>query len=364
MTELDDLYESYGQSPWLEGVTNEWLNDDTLLDFVSQGVRGAMLTTGGYARALTATQPQHSPEDLDVEERFERLLINDVQRTCDVLSDIYVSGCEDVDNATRRHGDGFATYELSPRLAHDDEAMIAAALKSSDALHRDNAMVSIPATDEGLTAITALLGAGRNVQATSIFSLERYGDVLEAWISGLEEAESNGHDLRRIASVASLDVAAIDVVIDSLLVATDPRRGTAAVSLCAGIYEHYRSFVSAKRAFALLGRGAQVQRLAWTNSAPSNRAYFDLLYVDFLVGAETVAAMSDVTVAKVLDHANFTNSLLVNKRTIRKAAVIVKELPRVIVREAVAQKLERDALSESLRAYDEILTALSAEPDS
>src|ERR1019366_316870 len=192
MTSLNDLYGDYGQSPWIDNIRRDWLNDGTLAKFVTEGVRGVTSNPSIFAKALAtssaydsvvAASTDDNPEDL-----FESLAVADVRDACDVLAPVHASSRVEFAKGTRRYLDGFVSLEVSPRLARDTEATITAAKRLAKRVDRPNVMIKIPATKEGLPAIRAVLGAGINVNVTLIFSLARYGEVIAAWAQGLTDA--------------------------------------------------------------------------------------------------------------------------------------------------------------------------------
>jgi transaldolase len=276
MTTLNDLYEQYGQSPWIDNIRRDWLNDGTLAELVAKGVRGVTSNPSIFAKAL-ATSTAYDAFNDDPETVFERLAVADVRDACDVLTSVNQSSRAEFSSGARRYLDGFVSLEVSPRLARDTAGTIDAAHRLFNEVHRDNVMIKIPATKEGLPAIRDVLGAGINVNVTLIFSLERYDEVLTAWMDGLELARRQGHDVSKIASVASFFVSRVDAAVDALLSSDDPRRGTTANAQVAGAYKLYRGRMAAERVTTLLSFGAQVQRPLWASTSTKNPTYFDLL---------------------------------------------------------------------------------------
>ena len=206
------------------------------------------------------------------------------------------------------------SLEVSPQLAHDTQGTIEAAKRLHGRVDRNNLMIKIPATKEGLPAIRAVLGSGINVNVTLIFSLDRYDEVITAWTQGLQDAYDAGLDLGGIASVASFFVSRVDVAVDELLPEGDPRRGTTANAQVAAAYERYRARMRGDDVTSLLAKGAQVQRPLWASTSTKNPTYDDLLYVDTIVADETVNTMPDATLADTLDHANFAASVASERR--------------------------------------------------
>ena len=364
MTNLNDLYGDYGQSPWIDNIRRDWLNDGTLATFVTEGVRGVTSNPSIFAKALAtssaydsfvAASTDDNPEDL-----FESLAVADVRDACDVLAPVHESSRVEFAKGTRRYLDGFVSLEVSPRLARDTDATITAAKRLAKRVDRPNVMIKIPATKEGLPAIRAVLGAGFNVNVTLIFSIARYGEVIAAWAQGLTDAYDAGLDLGSLASVASFFVSRVDVAVDALLPEGDSRRGTAAVAQVAAAYELYRNRMKGEAAASLLSRGAQVQRPLWASTSTKNPNYNDLLYVNNIVADETVNTMPDATLAAVLDHADFAESKLLNEETCHTLAKVLEQFPPDVSLEHVTEQLEVEGVAAFAKSYEELLATVSS----
>ncbi len=364
MTKLHDLYADYGQSPWIDNIRRDWLIDGTLAELVAGGVRGVTSNPSIFAKAF-ATSSDY--DDLvgqfnsrDPETVFEHLAVADVRDACDVLSSVVASSQADFAAGLRRYCDGFVSLEVSPRLARDTEATVAAARDLFARVARPNVMIKIPATIEGLPAITEVLGSGINVNVTLIFSLDRYQAVLDAWTLGLERALSNGHDLSAIASVASFFVSRVDASVDSLLPEGDHRRGTIANAQVAAAYEVYLRHVNAASTQRLLAQGAQVQRPLWASTSTKNPSYDELLYVDSIVGDETVNTMPDPTLRAAQNHGNFEKSLLIDPELRATTASLLQGLAGEVSLDDITEKLEVDGVRAFVASHDELLETVAA----
>ncbi len=360
MTRLHDLYNEVGQSPWIDNIRRDWLDDGTLARHVEDGVRGVTSNPSIFAKSLaTSSAYDERIAMLDVENPelvFERLAVDDVRDACDVLLGVHEASQVDAASGRRRYYDGFVSLEVSPRLAHDTAGTIDAARRLAAAVGRSNVMIKIPATREGLEAIRTVLGAGINVNVTLIFSIERYREVMGAWMDGLELALAQGHDISSIASVASFFVSRLDVAVDALLDSDDPRRGTIAVAQVAQAYRAYESVVADARARALLDRGAQVQRPLWASTSTKNPSYDELLYVNSIAADETVNTMPDATLAAALKHGSFAESVL---RDPQRSAAAIETLSTIDL-SAVTQRLEDEGVAAFISSYDELLETVSA----
>ena len=364
MTTLDTLFNQYGQSPWIDNIRRDWLNDGTLRTLVEQGVRGVTSNPSIFAKAFATSSAYDrylvGASTNDAESLFENLAAKDVQDACDVLGALHEQSRRAFQSADRRYLDGFVSLEVSPRLARDTRGTIEAAKRLAAQVDRPNLMIKIPATLEGLPAVTQVLGAGINVNVTLIFSIARYGEVIDAWMDGLELAKSNGHNLGEIASVASFFVSRVDAAIDSMLPEGDSRRGTTANAQVCAAYQLYREKIASERALGLLSNGAQVQRPLWASTSTKNPTYYDLLYVDPIVGDETVNTMPDATLEGVLDHGDFSRSLLLSDESIAREASRLFQLPENVSLDAVTEKLETDGVNSFVSSYEELLATVTA----
>ncbi|MGA7834978.1 MAG: transaldolase [Acidimicrobiales bacterium] len=364
MTSLTDLYDRYGQSPWIDNLRRDWLHDGTLAKYLADGVRGVTSNPSIFAKTIGGSSAYDediaNSTDVDPERVFEHLAVADVQNACDLLAVVHESSRREFDEKQRRYLDGFVSLEVSPRLAHDTEGTIAAAKRLFAEVDRPNVMIKIPATKAGLPAITAVLAAGINVNVTLIFSVDRYDEVITAWRHGIRGAHEAGKDVSEIASVASFFVSRVDVAVDALLPDGDPRRGTTANAQAAAAYELYRRRVASEEVANLLGLGAQVQRPLWASTSTKNPTYDDLLYVDRLVANETVNTMPDATLADALDHLNPTESYLLNDETARATAALLNGLAPDVTLSKVSDQLEDEGVASFAKAYDELLETVSS----
>jgi transaldolase len=364
MTKLQTLFEDFGQSPWIDNIRRDWLEDGTLARLVADGARGVTSNPAIFAKAFATSSAYDTlladADSKDPEVVFERLASADVRDACDVLARLHEESRDDFARGLRRYADGFVSLEVSPRLARDTEGTVAAAKKLWNLVDRPNVMIKIPATREGLPAVTRVLGEGINVNVTLIFSLERYDEVLAAWCAGLELARSKGHDLSRSASVASFFVSRVDAAVDQLLPVGDALRGRVANAQVAGAYEIYLRWMREERVVTLLDARAQVQRPLWASTSPKNSLYDDLLYVDSLVADETVNTMPDATMNAALDHGDFSKSLLAGAVSLEAAALLLGQLPQGISLSSVTDLLEQEGVNSFVSAYEELLRIISS----
>lgn len=364
MTRLHQLFDDYGQSPWIDNIKRDWLNDGTLEKMVVEGVRGVTSNPAIFAKAFATSSAYDElvaeSASRDPEVVFERLAVADVRDACDVLGNVHSASVEDFNALRRRYCDGFVSLEVSPLLARDTAGTVEAAIRLAKEVSRANVMIKIPATREGLPAIREVLGAGVSVNVTLIFSVERYGEVIDAWHEGLLLARSNGHDIARIASVASFFVSRVDAAVDPMLEVDDPRRGRTANAQVASAYSLYLERMAKPDIAALLADRAQVQRPLWASTSTKDPTYYDLLYVDTIVADETVNTMPDATMAGVLDHGAFESSTLLIVDDIANASGALADLPEAIVLDEVTRRLEIDGVEAFVTSYRELLATVAA----
>lgn len=301
MTTLHDLYANYGQSPWIDNLNRPSIRDGGLAGLVASGVRGvtsnptifekAMTSSDAYDEQFSKLIKSDSPEAA-----FWDMAIDDVKEACEILHSVHESS-----GGT----DGFVSLEVSPTLADDTDATVIAARDLHSRVAKPNLMVKIPATPAGVPAVRTMIGEGRNINVTLIFSLARYGEVMDAYLSGLEALRSAGGDVSTVHSVASFFVSRVDTEVDGRLQALGADvslHGKAAVAQAKLAYELFQQKFSGPRWQALRDAGAHPQRPLWASTSTKNPDYPDLLYVDNLIGPNTVNTMPDATVAAFLDH--------------------------------------------------------------
>lgn len=365
MTKLDALYLEYGQSAWVDNIRRDWLNDGTLQSLVDRGVRGVTSNPSIFAKAVASTNAYDaliaSLSTTDSEVAFEQLAVEDVRDACAILRPVYDASLRAQSSGERRSLDGYVSLEVSPRLAHDTEGTIAAAKRLSSTLSTSpNLMIKIPATKAGLPAISSVLALGINVNVTLIFSLERYSEVLDAFVEGIERAQAAGIDISKIASVASFFISRVDTAIDPMLPEGSQLRGYAAVAQAARAYDIFLDRIATPRFKVILELGAQVQRPLWASTSTKNPAYSDLLYVDTLVANETVNTLPDPTLEAYADHGDANNSRLLAETVRRELGTKLDQLADAgIALAAVTQRLEDEGVAAFISSYDELLSTVT-----
>ncbi len=305
--------EVFGQSVWLDYIRRSLIESGELRRLIAEdGVRGVTSNPAIFEKAVAGSSDYRevleAPEAraLDAKTLYERLAVRDVQDACDALRHVY----EETD---RR--DGYVSLEVSPFLAHDTTGTLSEARRLWSAVGRDNVMIKVPATDEGVRAIEQLISEGINVNVTLLFALDAYERVAEAYIAGLERLVARGGDATRIASVASFFISRIDTAVDALIArrlqaSTNARERTVLKSLAGRVaianaklaYQRYQELFSGLRWQALAARGARTQRLLWASTGVKNPTHRDVLYVEELIGRDTVNTIPPATLDAFRDH--------------------------------------------------------------
>jgi transaldolase len=311
MPDLVRLYDEYGQSPWLDNLTRPSLRDGTLADLVARGVRGVTANPTIVARAIESSDAydrqlhELAGSGHTMEDAYWELAIADVVDALKLLRPTF---------DTSEGADGFVSIEVAPGLAHDTEATIQAARDLHERIAEPNLLVKIPATAAGVPAIEAMVAEGRSINVTLVFSLARYRHVLEAYLSGLEALAGRGGDLSSVHCVASFFVSRVDTEVDRRLdqVGTEEAlalRGRAAVAQAKLAYQLFRNAHTGPRWERLAERGARVQRPLWASTSTKNPRYPDTLYVDSLIGPDTVNTLPESTLQAFQDHGRLARTI-------------------------------------------------------
>ncbi|HMC09324.1 MAG TPA: transaldolase [Actinomycetota bacterium] len=360
MTRLQQLYEEQRQSPWLDNLTRPYLLGGTLARMVRDGIRGVTANPTIFARAIE--------ESVDYDEQFGALVAagrtvvdaywdlvtDDVRRALGVLRPTF--------DASART-DGFVSIEVAPELARDTQATIAAARDLHERIAEPNLFVKIPATFEGIPAIEAMIGEGRSINITLIFSLARYSEVIRAYLTGLERFAAAGGDVATVHSVASFFVSRVDTEADRRLegLGTDEARsllGRAAVAQAKLAYQMFLERFSGERWAALAASGATVQRPLWASTSTKNPAYPDTLYVNELIGPDTVNTLPEKTIAAFEDHGRVTRTIDVG---VDQSAEVMRHLAALgIDMDDIGRTLEDQGVASFHESFADVLRALES----
>jgi transaldolase len=305
-------------------------------------------------------QSLRSRTDLDAKGRYEILAIRDIQDAADFLRPVY-------DSSKRR--DGYVSLEVSPYLARDTQGTLAEARRLWKTVGRENVMIKVPGTAEGIPAFQQLIGEGININVTLLFSQEVYKRVAEAYITGLEQLSGRGGDVSKIASVASFFISRIDSSVDAILgehlkASKDPREqeqlktvlGKVAIANGKQTYVSYQKIFGGDRWKALAAKGAQTQRVLWASTSTKNPAYRDVLYVEELIGPDTVNTIPPATLDAFRDHGRARPSLTEDVESANRTMETVAKLG--ISMKEVTDKLTDDGVRLFAEAFDKLLKAV------
>jgi transaldolase / glucose-6-phosphate isomerase len=308
----------YGQSMWLDYIRRDLITGGSLKTMIEDdGLRGMTSNPSIFEKAIGDSslyddilKALASRTDLDTTARYEQIAIRDIQGAADLLRPVYESS---------KFRDGYVSLEVSPLLAHKTQETIDEARRLWKAVNRENVMIKIPGTPEGLPAIRQAIGEGINVNVTLLFAQEVYEKVAEAHIAGLEDLAKRGGNLNKIGGVASFFISRIDSLVDSMIneklkTATDAQQQALLKSLLGKVaiangkltYQRYQRIFSSTRWQALAAKGAQTQRVLWASTSTKNPAYRDVMYVEELIGPDTVNTMPPATIDAFRDHGKLT----------------------------------------------------------
>ena len=356
---------AYGQSPWMDYIRRDLLTGGGLKKYIdNDGLRGMTSNPTIFEKAINGStlysDVLNSPEakSLNAKQLFEKLAIRDVQDACDIFRPVYDES---------KHRDGYVSLEVSPLLANDTYGTIEEARRLWKAVNRPNVMIKVPATPEGIPAIRQLLEEGLNINITLLFAQSAYEKVAEAFIAALEARAAKGQPVNHIASVASFFVSRIDSLIDSKIdallktasgdakVLLESLHGTIAIANAKLTYKKYQELFGGPRWKALAAKGAQTQRLLWASTSTKNPKYRDVLYVEELIGADTVDTIPPATFDAFRDHGKLRPSLTEDvagaarhMENLAKAGISMKEVTEQLVVDGV--KLFADAFKTLLEA--------------
>jgi transaldolase len=304
MNPLLELH-ALGQRIWLDNLSRTLLREGALQKLISEdGVAGVTSNPTIFFKAISDS-PYYRDElaalkrdsKLTAEQRYERLAVADIQAACDLLRPQF-------DNSGGE--DGYVSLEVSPALAHDAAGTIAAGKRLKAAVNRDNLLIKVPATPAGVAAVEALIAAGCSVNVTLMFSLQHVGDIAQAYVRGLAQWITGGGDPQRVKSVSSLFLSRVDTLVDKKLDAlggnAQALRGKSAVALAKLAYQEYRTIFKGEEFAPLAARGARPQYLLWASTGTKNPAYRDVMYVESLIGPQTINTLPDATLAAFRDH--------------------------------------------------------------
>ena len=360
--------ETMGQSIWLDYIRRDLLKGGDLQRLIDEdGLRGMTSNPAIFEKAIAgSTQYQDfldslaSRSDLDAKGRYELLAIRDIQDAADLLRPVYQSS---------KKRDGYVSLEVSPYLANDTQSTLDEARRLWKSVARENLMIKVPGTPEGIPAFRQLISEGINVNVTLLFAQSVYEQVAVAYIDGVEKFAASGGDVNRMASVASFFISRIDSLVDSLVSdklknESDPARktqlegilGTIAIANAKLTYEAYGRIFGDARWKALAARGAQTQRVLWASTSTKNPKYRDVIYIEELIGPDTVNTVPPATLDAFRDHGKPRQSLTENLDGARKEMAALATAS--ISMKEVTDKLTADGVKLFADAFDQLLAAV------
>ena len=344
----------FGQSPWYDNLTRALARGGLQQLVDHDGIRGVTSNPTIFEKAMGTgsdyDEQLRSLADISVEDAYWTLVVDDIQGCCDILAGVY--------KATNGI-DGYVSVEVSPELARNTQATIEQARQLWARINRPNLMIKIPATLEGLPAITAVLASGINVNVTLIFSLERHQAVLDAHVAGLEQLLAFGEPISNVHSVASFFVSRVDTETDPRLPEGHALRGTAAVANAKLAYELFAAHCAKPRWAALAAAGGAVQRPLWASTSTKNPAYSPTLYVDELIGPHTVNTLAQASVDALQSHAGLRANSVTEDLGGARAAIAWLAAAGVDFADVTAT-LERDGVASFAKSYRDALATLEA----
>jgi transaldolase len=360
MGRLHELFEDDGQSPWLDNLKRGWITSGELARWVERGVRGLTSNPTIFNKAIADSADYDDQfrelvgKGASVEETYWALVTADIGNALAILRPVHDSS----DGL-----DGFVSVEVAPALARDTEGTYRAAKHLHETIAAPNLYVKIPGTAEGLEAIRRSIAEGRSINVTLLFGLRRYEQVIEAYLAGLEELVANGGNPRPVSSVASFFVSRVDTAVDRLLEERGTEealalRGRAAIANAQLAYQVFLERFSGERWNRLAAAGARVQRPLWASTSTKNPELPDTIYVDELIGPDTVNTMPETTLEAFEDHGTLARTVDADPGAAQATVERLRELG--IDLEEVAATLEDEGVASFAKSFDELLGTLDA----
>jgi len=346
-----------GQSPWVDGLSRGDTRGGKLQELLDYGIVGVTSNPAIFQKAIHGSDlydeqlAELSREMDDPKEIFLQLARTDIQEACDVLMPVH----RETDRL-----DGHVSLEVRPDLAYDAKGTIDEATRMYELVDRPNLLVKIPATEPGLAAIEEMTARGKSINVTLIFSLQRYKDVAHSYIRGLKRYADEGGDPSEVVSVASFFVSRVDTEADKRLdeLGREDLKGKLAIANAKLAYAEYKEIFSGSGWEELAGKGARPQRCLWASTSTKNPEYRDVMYVEELVGPETVNTMPESTIEAVMDHAEIRATL---EEGVDEARALFEELEKAGVDyDDVTEVLEREGVQKFSDPFDELMDEIKS----
>jgi len=355
MTKLHELAD-LGQSIWLDYISRSLIASGKLQGLIEKGLRGVTSNPSIFEKAIDESSDYDqnmqklAAEGKSVDEIYETLVIRDVRDAADLMRPVYDAA---------GGADGYVSLEVNPKLAHDTDGTIAEARHLFAAVDRPNVMIKVPATPAGPLAIEALISEGTNINVTLIFSLAQYDAIAEAYISGLGKLAESGRNVAQVASVASFFVSRIDTAVDQALekIGESGLQGKIAIASAKMAYARFRETFTGARWERLAALGARVQRPLWGSTSTKNPNYPDTLYVDNLIGPNTVNTLPPATLEAFLDHGRVALTLETGLEEVRAQLSGLSELG--VDLDTITQKLQDDGVDAFAKSFETLMASIT-----
>ena len=353
----------FGQSVWLDNISRAILNNNELKSLIeNDGLSGVTSNPSIFQKTMASTSDYDEQinyllsknNNLSPAELFEELAVKDIQNAADVLRSVY-------DNTNGV--DGYVSLEVSPELAYDTKATIEEARRLFDKVGKNNVLIKIPATQEGLPAIEQMIYEGVNINITLIFSPSVYKQVIDAYLKGLERRTEEGKNIDSISSVASFFVSRIDTAVDKELEQIGNRdlQGKIAIANARLVYQNNERIFSEERFKNLENKGAKIQRLLWASTSTKNSAYPDTLYITELVGKNTVNTIPPATMAAFKDHGKVSDAI---HKNLNEAEEQMKALAVLSIDfDKITGKLTTEGVDLFIQSFRELISAIEVKKD-
>jgi transaldolase len=360
----------YGQSIWMDNLSRDIIQSGDLKDLVeNKGICGITSNPAIFEKAIAGNAIYDADIEtgiragLPIDKIYESLVFTDIRNACDILHPVYQAS---------KGLDGYVSIEVPPTIAHDTQATIAEARRYYQEIGRENVMIKIPGTDSGLPAVEQVIADGINVNVTLLFSVQSYISTAWAYISGLEKRAAEGKDISKIASVASFFLSRIDSNIDGKIDAKLAKgvddinveaklrdvKGKVAIANAKIAYEEYKKIINGDRWQALAAKGATVQRLLWASTSTKDPSYSDVMYVDELVGPETVNTLPPATIEACADHCDVASRLETDVDESHKLIDSLKDPDINIDIDQVMEELLVEGIDKFVKPFQSLMTSL------
>lgn len=365
-----EIENDYGQSIWMDNLSRDIIESGELKQSITdKGIRGITSNPAIFEKAIAGNQIYDRAieagieADKSVQEIYEDLVFTDIRNACDIFMPVY----EETDGL-----DGYVSIEVPPNLAKDTESTINEARRYYQTIDRPNLMIKIPGTPEGLPAVEQAIADGISVNVTLLFSVQSYIETAWAYIRGLEKRASAGEDISKIASVASFFLSRIDSKIDDRLddklesaddaakAKLESVKGKVAIANAKIAYQKYQEIFSSDRWNALKAKGAKVQRLLWASTSTKNPAYSDVMYVDELVGVDTVNTLPPSTIDACVDHCDPANRIESNLDAAYQVMDTLKDDAVDLDLDTVMDELLEEGIDKFIKPFESLMSSLES----